>query len=104
MGARKNNPNKFGVSPDNRAKFSPVDAVQDFSSQEGFRIRRVDGKVDAWEIFRGDIIEEFECALLCFDPRSSRWSIALNGISDKFVHASPKAAWDWFASLSKTKR
>lgn len=98
MGARKNNPNKFfGTQKD------PKRVLADFAAREGFRTKLLSSpRFYAWEIARGDTSNDFECALVTYDPAVRLWAITHNSIpevgSDRFEHLSPQAAWDWYKS------
>lgn len=108
MGARKNNPNKFGVGS-NFDKASPKGDVEDFARREGFRLKPAckNPKIYAWDITRGVTFDTFECALLTYDPVRRLWAITHNAIteagSDRFQHPSPQAAWDWYKNLHPKK-
>jgi hypothetical protein len=101
MGARKNNPNKFGNNPD---KVTPSGSMREFAEKSGFRTKCVPSpRIFAWEIARGDTFDSFECALITYDPSVRLWAITHNAIpevgSDRFSHPSPQAAWDWYKNL-----
>jgi hypothetical protein len=103
MGARKNNPNKFGVGS-NFDKADPKGVMADFAAREGFRLNPAakNPRIFAWEIVRGFTFDTFECALITYDPVVRLWAITHNAItesgSDRFKHHSPQAAWDWYKS------
>ncbi len=103
MGSRKNNPNKFGM---NGSKVSPKADMEEFAAREGFRLKPAakSPKIFAWTIDRGFTFDTFECALITYDPGVRLWAITHNAIteagSERFVHPSPQAAWDWYKDLS----
>ena len=93
MGARKNNPNKFGVGS-NFDKADPKGVMADFAAREGFRLNPAakNPRLFAWEIVRGFTFDTFECALITYDPVVRLWAITHNAItesgSDRFKHHS----------------
>jgi hypothetical protein len=99
MGARKNNPNKFGAS-----QVGPKFTMDAFVQKERFRSKAVShSRFYAWEIMRGYTVADFECALVSYDPAVKLWAITHNSIpesgSERFCHANPEAAWGWYKSL-----
>lgn len=103
MGARKNNPNKFGVG--NFDKADPRGVMAEFAEREKFRLKPASKspKVYAWDISRGFTFDTFECALITYDPTVRLWAITHNAIteagSERFKHPSPQAAWDWYKNI-----
>ena len=104
MGARKNNPNKFGVGS-NSGKADPKGVMAEFAGKNGFRLNPAskNPRFYAWEIVRGFTFDTFECALITYDPVVRLWAITHNVIpeagSDRFAHLNPQAAWDWYKNL-----